>query len=68
MTRLMDASVLVAAFSREQASVQALDLLTTESAPVVNDLALVETRISLIRKRKRGEMTADETRRSLDAL
>lgn len=68
MTRLFDASVLVAAFSREVASPQALALLTSEPLPVVNALGLAETRVSLIRKRKRGEMTADEVRRALAEL
>lgn len=66
--RLFDASVLVAAFSREQASPQALALVAGEPSPVVNVLGLVETRVSLIRKRKRGEMTADEVRRALVEL
>ena len=58
--RLFDASVLVAAFSREHASAQALALLSAESVSLVNALGLTETRVSLIRKRKRkrGEMTA----------
>jgi predicted nucleic acid-binding protein len=66
--RLFDASVLVAVFSRELASPQALALLTSEPMPVVNALGLAETRVSLIRKRKRGEMTAEEVRRSLAEL
>jgi uncharacterized protein len=68
VTRLFDASVLVAAFSREGGSSQALALLTGELMPVVNALALAETRVSLIRKRKRGEMTVDEVRRALAEL
>jgi predicted nucleic acid-binding protein len=68
MTRLFDASVLVAAYSREGASAQALALLTGEPVPAVNALALAETRVSLIRKRKRGEMTGDEVRRALAEL
>lgn len=68
MSRLFDASVLVAAFSRELASPRALVLLTTEPAPVVNALGLAETRVALIRKRKRGVMTTDEVRRALAAL
>ena len=66
--RLFDASVLVAAFSRELASSQALALLAGEPSPLVNALGLAETRISLIRKRKRGEMTPDEVRRALAEL
>jgi predicted nucleic acid-binding protein len=65
VTRLFDASVLVAAFSREAASVQALAVLAAEPMPGVNALGLAETRVSLIRKRKRGEMTADEVRQAL---
>lgn len=68
MGRLLDASVLVAAFSRESASEHALALLTGESQPVVHAFGLTETRISLIRKRKRGEMTADEVQRALAEL
>jgi predicted nucleic acid-binding protein len=68
MGRLLDASVLVAAFSRESASDQAVALLTGESQPAVHALGLTETRISLIRKRKRGEMTADEVQRALAEL
>ncbi len=60
--RLFDASVLVAAFSREQRTAEALALLARETA-AVNALGLAEAQISLIRKRKRGEMTADETQR-----
>ena len=57
MTRLFDASVLVAAYSREGASAQALALLTGEPLPAVNALALAEARVALIRKRNRGEPT-----------
>jgi predicted nucleic acid-binding protein len=66
--RLYDASILVAAFSREHSSEQALALLVAESASVVTALALTETRVSLIRKRKRGEMTAQEVENALAAL
>ncbi len=66
--RLFDASVLVAAFSREHASAQALALLSSESVSLVNALGLAETRVSLIRKRKRGEMTANEVQRALAEL
>ena len=66
--RLYDASVLVAAFSREQASAQAVALLTVDPEPLVNELGLAETRVSPIRKRKRGEMTAGAVRRALMEL
>jgi uncharacterized protein len=65
---LLDASVLVAAFSKEAGTEQALALLAGESMPAVHVLGLTETRISLIRKRKRGEMTADEVQRTLSEL
>ena len=68
MSRLFDASVLVAAYSREAASAQAMTLLTGDPSPVVNVLGLAETRISLIRKRKRGEMSVSEVQRALDEL
>ena len=68
MGRLLDASVLVAAFSRESSSEHAVSLLTSELQPVVHALGLTETRISLIRKRKRGEMTAEEVQRALAEL
>lgn len=68
MRRLFDASVLVAAFSREAESIQALTMLTNDPSPVVNALALTETRIALIRKRKRGEMTAQECQSALSEL
>jgi len=68
MRRLLDASVLVAAFSREAGSPRALELMTGEPFPAVHDLGLAETRISLIRKRKRGEMTADDVGRALAEL
>ena len=66
MRRLFDASVLVAAFSRESASQQALGLLTSEAQPLVNALGIAETRVSLIRKCKRGVMTAEELHAALD--
>ncbi len=66
--RLFDASVLVAAYSRERDTQRALALLASEPLPLVNALGLAETRISLIRKRKRGEMTTDEVQRALVAL
>jgi predicted nucleic acid-binding protein len=66
--RLIDASVLVAAFSRETRTPEAVALLADEPIAAVNLLGLSETRVSLIRKRKRGEMTAAETARALTAL
>ena len=68
MRRLFDASVLVAAFSREADSAQALTMLTADPSPVVNSLGLAETRIALIRKRKRSEMTSSECQSALDEL
>lgn len=68
MRLLIDASVLVAAFSREAASAQAMALLTGDAIPVVNALGLAETRIALIRKRKRGLMTAHEVQQAMAAL
>lgn len=68
MTRLIDASVLVAAFSPETRTREALVLLSLEAQPVVNALAYAETRISLVRKLKRKEMTEEEVGRALSAL
>jgi hypothetical protein len=66
--RLIDASVLVAAFSQEQGSSQALAWLLAEPAPVVNALGLTETKVSLIRKRKRQVLTSDEMTRAVGEL
>jgi len=65
VTRLFDASVLVAAFSRESGTAQALAMIGAEAMPTVNALGITETRVSLIRKRKRGAMTAAEVQRAL---
>lgn len=65
--RLIDASVLVAATTRESRTQEALALL--DGPPLVlNGLAWAETRVAVVRKCKLGFLTASERDRALDVL
>ena len=68
MKLYLDSSVLVAAFSPEAFTNRALAILNLSSEVVISELTLTETRISLIRKRKRGAMTAGEVVSALTEL
>ena len=68
MKLYLDSSVLVAAFAPEALTSRALDVLNGSSEVVISELTLTETRISLIRKRKRGVMTAAEVVSALEGL
>jgi len=58
----------VAAFSPETFTSRALDILGLSSEVIISELTVTETRISLIRKRKRGVMTANEVATALAEL
>ncbi len=64
----LDSSVLVAALSPEACTPRALDILALSPEVVISELTVTETRVSLIRKRKRGAMTAEEVVSALTAL
>jgi uncharacterized protein len=64
----LDSSVLVAALTPELLNPRALAVLGSASSVVVSELTITETRISLIRKRKRGAMTAIEVAESMQEL
>ena len=68
MNLYLDSSVLVAAFSPETFTKRALDILGFSSEVSISELTVTETRISLIRKRKRGAMTAGEVAAALAEL
>ena len=68
MNLYLDSSVLVAAFSPEAFTSRALDILELSSRVIISELTVTETRISLIRKRKRGAMTGGEVATALAAL
>lgn len=68
MNLYLDSSVLVAAFSPEAFTNRALDILALSPQVTVSELTVTETRISLIRKRKRGAMTSDEVATALAEL
>ena len=68
MNLYLDSSVLVAAFSPETFTNRALDILGLSSEVVISELTVTETRISLIRKRKRGAMTPGEVAMALAEL
>jgi uncharacterized protein len=61
----LDSSVLVAAFAPEKFSQRAMDLLGNASEVVVSELTVTEARVSLVRKRKRKAMTAEEVAEAL---
>lgn len=68
MRLYLDSSVVVAAFAPEINSTRAWDLLDAAHDVVVSELTVTETRVSLIRKRKRGALTSDEVRQAMDEL
>ena len=68
MKLYLDSSVLVAAFSPEAFTNRALDILALSPEVIISELTVTETRISLIRKRKRGAMTAGEVGAALTEL
>ena len=68
MKLYLDSSVLVAAFSPEALTNRALDILALSPEVIISELTATETRISLIRKRKRGAMTAEEVVAALAEL
>ena len=68
MKLYLDSSVLVAAFSPEAFTNRALDILGLSPDVLVSELTVTETRISLIRKRKRGAMTGGEVAAALAEL
>jgi len=68
MKLYLDSSVLVAAFSPEAFTNRALDILALSPEVIISELTVTETRISLIRKRKRGAMTAGEVAAALAEL
>lgn len=65
MKLYLDSSVLVAAFAPEKFSQRAMDLLGNASEVVVSELTVTEARVSLVRKRKRKAMTAEEVAEAL---
>lgn len=65
MKLYLDSSVLVAAFAPEKFSQRAMDLLGNASEVVVSELTITEARVSLVRKRKRRAMTAEEVAEAL---
>ena len=65
MKLYLDSSVLVAAFSPEAFTNRALNILALSPEVIISELTVTETRISLIRKRKRGAMTAGEVAASV---
>ena len=68
MNLYLDSSVLVAAFAPEAYTSRALEILGLSSRVMVSELTITETRISLIRKRKRGALTNDEVTAALAEL
>ncbi len=68
MKLYLDSSVLVAAFSPEAFTNRALDILASSTEVVISELTVTETRISLIRKRKRGVLTGNELAAALAGL
>jgi len=64
----LDSSVLVAAFSPEAFTNRALDILALSPEVIISELTVTETRVSLIRKRKRGAMTPGEVVAALQEL
>lgn len=68
MKLYLDSSVLVAAFSPEAFTDRALDILALSPEVIISELTVTETRISLIRKRRRGAMTAGEVADALAEL
>jgi len=68
MKLYLDSSVLVAALSPEAFTNRALDILALSPEAIISELTVTETRISLIRKRKRGAMTASEVAVALAEL
>ena len=65
MRLYLDSSVLVAAFAPEKFTSRALDILGKASEVLISELTVTETRVSLIRKRKRKAMTATEVDEAL---